>query len=341
MKTQSVETLKGGEILAVDIMDDQNEILLEKGTVIKNEYIDLLKRLEIFHVNLQDDAALMESPHYVLEQPLVDDFVEQIQKILESHIYQEIYHGSHSLKKLKMIARNLTGELQKRESQIAVFDLNCVSGSLYEHTFMVTALSLLTAIRMGLQEEMLHTIAEGCLLHNLGLRYITVPYQDFTPEDHSPAEVFELKKHTILGYSALESASWLDGTVKDMVLFHHERKDGSGYPLKQKNNKLECRIIQACDSFCCKIFGMECRRVSVEEAWRELSFDQGRLYDKEVTDTLLSLAACYPVGTIIKEIGIVIEQTENPTDPLIAVMDEYGSLTGNQIRLEGETCTNI
>ncbi len=341
MKTQSVETLKGGEILAMDIMDDQNEILLVKGTVIKNEYIELLKRLEILHVNLQDDAALMECPHYVLEPSLIAEYVEQIQQILESHIYQEIYHGSHSLKSMKFIARSLTDELQKRAEKIAVFDIDCILGNLYEHTFIVTALSLLTAIRMGLQKDMLYMIAEGCLLHNLGLRYVTVPYQDFVPEDHTPAEVFELKKHTILGYSALESASWLDSTVKDMVLFHHERKDGSGYPLKQKKNSLECRIIQVCDSFCCKIFGLECRRISVEEAWRELFFDQGKLYDKEVTDILLSLAACYPVGTIIKNTGIVIEQTENPIDPLVAAFGENGSLTGKQIRLEGETCTNI
>lgn len=343
MKIQSVDTLNGGEILAESIVNGQNEILLEKGTMIKNEYIELLKQLKITTVNLQDDSALMECPHYVLEQERMDNYVEQIQKILESHIYQEIYHGNHSLKKIKDIARCLTGELRERAENIPVFDIKIKSENLYEHTFFVTVLSVLIGIRMGLEEETLYTIAEGCLLHDLGLRYVTVPYMGFVQEEHSSAEVFEFKKHTILGYSALESAEWLNDTVRNMVLFHHERLDGSGFPLKQKKIGLECQIIQAVDAFCCKIFGVECRKTTIENAWNCLLADAGILYDKYVVTELLKLAALYPVGTKIegRNSGIVIEQTENSLCPIIAVMNENGSLTGEKIRLEGDTCTNI
>lgn len=289
MERKSVDTLKGGEILAEDVRNEQNEILLKKGTMIKSDYIALLKQLDIDVVNVQSDMPTVEMKHYVLEQSRIDAYVGQIQKILESHIYQEIYHGSHSLKRMKDIACSLTEELRKREKEISIFDISESSENLYEHTFLVTALSVLVGIRMNLEEEALDTIAEGCLLHDLGLRYVTISFFDFVEEEHSSAEVFEFKKHTILGYSALESATWLNDTVKKMVLFHHERMDGSGFPLKQKKVGLECQIIQVCDAFCCKLFGVECRKMSMENVVAELRAGKGLFYDSAVVEELLKL----------------------------------------------------
>ena len=42
--------------------------------------------------------------------------------------------------------------------------------------------------------------------------------------------------------------------------------EGTGFPMKQKNKEIECKIIQACDAFDCYISGMECKRMSVQKA---------------------------------------------------------------------------
>ncbi len=49
-----------------------------------------------------------------------------------------------------------------------------------------------------------------------------------------PVEVFEYKKHTIMGFSALEEESWVPDIARKMVLSHHERMNGSGFPMRQK-----------------------------------------------------------------------------------------------------------
>lgn len=62
-----------------------------------------------------------------------------------------------------------------------------------------------------------------------------------------------------------------------MVLSHHENMAGTGFPMKQKNKELECRIIQACDAFDSLISGMECKRICVQEAINQIKENNGKL----------------------------------------------------------------
>ena len=109
-----------------------------------------------------------------------------------------------------------------------------------------------------------------------------------------------------------------------MVLSHHENMAVTGFPMKQKNKELECRIIQACDAFDSLICGMECKRMSVQDAIKEIvSFADDR-FDKKVVKNLLSSIAKYPVGTTVKtnaEESVVISQTVDPENPIIMILD--------------------
>lgn len=168
-------------------------------------------------------------------------------------------------------------------------------------------------------------------MHDLGMRYITVPYINFDM-DHRPAsEVFELKKHTILAYSALEGEDWISPVSKKMVLSHHERKDGSGYPLKQKTKDIECNILQVCDAFDCMISGMECKRISVQQALETMIEAADLLFERKIVKVLQKIVAYYPVGTKIRlntgETGIVVCQTDNSIRPVVAVLDQDNQMT--------------
>lgn len=136
-----------------------------------------------------------------------------------------------------------------------------------------------------------------------------------------PIEAFEYKKHTILGYSALDEESWIPEVSKKMVLFHHERLDGSGFPMRRRDFAMECRIIQACDAFDSYITGMECIRIPLQDAIGKIQEGIIHKYDRKVVETLLSKIAYYPVGTAVKMSnqaeGIVVLQTEDPKCPVV------------------------
>ena len=228
------------------------------------------------------------------------------------------------------LANEIVREITEEE-QPKVIDIEERNGSLYEHTVLVTMLSLVVAKMLKVKEESYIDIAIGALLHDLGMRYITVPYINFDMDNRPASEVFELKKHTILAYSALEGEDWISPVSKKMVLSHHERKDGSGYPLKQKTKDIECNILQVCDAFDCMISGMECKRISVQQALETMIEAADLLFERKIVKVLQKIVAYYPVGTKIRlntgETGIVVCQTDNSIRPVVAVLDQDNQMT--------------
>jgi HD-GYP domain-containing protein (c-di-GMP phosphodiesterase class II) len=150
-------------------------------------------------------------------------------------------------------------------------------------------------------------------------------------EKRSSAESFEYHKHTILAYSALENEKWLSSVAKNMILSHHERKDGSGFPLKQKTKEAACIILQSCDMFDCLISGMECKRVRVEQAMEYLVEASDVLFDKKIVDIMQKMVARYPVGTKLLlstgETGVVVSQTSDSARPNVGILDEKLEMT--------------
>lgn len=316
MRIKLVSQLNGNEILAEPIFTEEKEVLIPEGTKLKPEYRELILSIGIETVSIEDPYEKMEEPHFIVSEEERKNYVDETRKILEGHIYS----GKESLKDLQTLAKNIVFFVSKVESH-QVYDYIERSTDLYDHTVMVTLLSIIVAKRLQLSEIQQYEIAVGALLHDIGLRYITVPYLNCSNEERSATELFEYKKHTILGFSALEAENWIPDISKKMVLSHHERMDGSGFPLKQRNREIECRIIQVCDEFDCMITGMECKRCSLTDAFTRLGDRTGHLFDKEIVEQLYAIIARYPVGTEMKRDGvscqIVTKQTSEATNPVL------------------------
>ena len=130
------------------------------------------------------------------------------------------------------------------------------------------------------------------LLHDIGLRYITTPFIGIDFDEMTPAQVFEFKKHTIYGYTALSKVSWLNEDTLKMILSHHERIDGSGYPLRQRDQDIKCRIIQAVDAYVCGLTGMETVRKESNNIRNSILDYIGGGFDKTVVTKLFEIIDC-------------------------------------------------
>ena len=326
MRIQLVRTLQGGEKLAGPVITKENEILISEGTTLKTEYLDLISFLGIETVCIEDPYEEDETPHDIISNKKREEYIEKIKSILEKHIY----HRGSSLREIEYVAEDIIQDVMQADENM-VIDLLEREGNLYEHTLVVTKLCIIVAKKMKLTAEQIYRLALGALLHDLGLRYITVPYINCDINELSEAEAFEYRKHPILAYSVLEEEKWMDPFVKKMVLVHHERRDGSGFPLKQKTRDTECGILQACDAFDCFISGMECRRMSIQQALEYLVEGTDIFYDRRIVRVIERLVARYPVGTRVRlntgESGIVLKQTENSIRPVIRILDEEDRLT--------------
>lgn len=340
MKIRQVKSLTGGEKLAESVFTDKNEILISKGTILKPEYLDLLSFLGIDSVSIEDVYREYEIPHHIFSKQKKSDYIQKVQKVLEGHIYQ----SKNSLEGLTELANLMVEEILCVDDDI-VLDMEERNGNLYEHTVMVTILSIVTAKKMKLEEDIMRRMAIGCLLHDLGIRYITVPYLNCDMKSLSAADGFEYRKHTILAYSALEGETWLSPIAKKMILTHHERKDGSGFPLKQKVKEMECNILQVCDAFDCMISGMECKRVGIQTALEYLIETSDLLFERKIVKVLQKIIAYYPVGTMVRlntgEMGLVMEQTDNSIRPVIRVLDTEKKVTEKIYNLQKDKKVSI
>ena len=340
MRIRQVRALKGGELLAESVLTEEKEVLISKGTVLKPEYLDLLSFLGIDTVCIEDPYKEFEQPHQFMKQEEFAVYVKRVQKILENHIYD----GKSDLRDIEPLATDIINDMMTVQDGI-VIDFEERSGNLYEHTIMVTFLAIVVARKLKLSEEEIRTVAMGSLLHDLGLRYITVPYINYDPEKSTATEAFEFKKHSILAYSALENELWLNAIAKKMILAHHERRDGSGFPLRQKVREIECNILQVCDVFDCMVSGMECKRTNVQSALEYIIEASDVLYDKKVVRAIEKIVARYPVGTKVKLNigcnGVVIAQTEDTNHPIVAELCEDGTISSTYHNLKKDKKVSI
>ena len=104
-------------------------------------------------------------------------------------------------------------------------------------------------------------------------------------------ELLLIRKHPELGYHLLQSVD-SDNIVADVVLQHHERLDGSGYPfgLRTKDINPVARIITVADVFDTMISAQVYRpALTMGEALQEIKQNSGLLYDPEVVAVSLPL----------------------------------------------------
>lgn len=327
MKVYKVDELKGNEILGKPVMTSDYQILLASGTALKPEYIQKLKEFEIATVSIKEEGPGAEAIE-ILKSEVEELVTEKVKDILENHTYQH----NESLAELCNTADKIIGEIISDENVIEqVFDIKERSSDIYEHSISICTLATLTALKLKLPEDSIHSIGVGCLLHDIGLRYLTIPYENQDVAKLSPMEMTEYKKHTVYGYTALKDESWISDKSKNIILYHHERLDGSGYPLKAREIPYECRIVNVCDAFDEMICGIGCERVKVHEAVEYLKAFKNTKFDSTIVDVFLEFTAVYPAGTQVLtnegEIGVVIRQNkEFPNRPvLLMVSDKKGN----------------
>jgi len=261
MKLTSVDDLVQSDVLAEDVLTLDYKVLLSKGTILSDDYISLLKRNGIRSVYLKDEVSAEEVA--ILKDDVQEEIHETLQSILEKHTYSNTKELSELCDTADVIISNI---LEEEDVVDKLYDIKQRSADIYEHSISVCSIATLIALKNKLSREMVHDIGVACLLHELGLRYLTISYENREIFDMDEMEATEYKKHPIYAYTALQDEKWLSEEAKQMILYHHERMDGTGYPMKANELPIQCKIIQVCDVFDEYICGIGCERVKVYEA---------------------------------------------------------------------------
>ena len=158
------------------------------------------------------------------------------------------------------------------------------------HQRRVADLARAIAKEMSLSSEQIEAIRIAGTIHDIGK--INIPTEILgKPGRISESEFSIIKSHPKVGYEIIKRIEF-PWPVADIVLQHHERMDGSGYPqgLKDDEILLESRILAVADV----VEAMSSHRpyrpaLGIDIALEEVVKNRGKLYDTEVVDTCLKL----------------------------------------------------
>jgi len=158
------------------------------------------------------------------------------------------------------------------------------------HQQRATQLACAIAKEMGLSKEQIGGLRLAGLIHDIGK--VRVPAEILmNPDGLSEPEFMMIKAHPRLGYEILRTIDF-PWPVAQIVLQHHERMDGSGYPsgLSGEDIIVEARILAVSDV----VDAMASHRpyraaLGIDKALEEISQNKGVLYDSKAVDACLTL----------------------------------------------------
>lgn len=169
---------------------------------------------------------------------------------------------------------------------------------LFQHSALVADLSSLLAQAHGLTARQASMVHMAGHLHDIGK--IGIPDAILLkPGPLTPAEWTLMRQHPRLGADILRPVSVFGGSpgVCEMVLAHHERFDGSGYPLGRagRDIPLGSRIIAVADAFCAMTEERPyCRSRTIDEAVEEIVRNRGVMFDPCVVKDFLCIRGVLP-----------------------------------------------
>ena len=159
------------------------------------------------------------------------------------------------------------------------------------HNYRVCLYCIHFAEVLGLAQSQIRTLIAGALLHDVGKIGISDTIL-LKPGKLSAQEFSTMKTHVQLGVDIAAKSSWLGG-AREVIEFHHERFDGSGYPrgLKGESIPLAARLFAIVDVF----DALTSRRpykepYLLEEAMRQLAEGRGRHFDPQLVGVFEKIA---------------------------------------------------
>jgi putative nucleotidyltransferase with HDIG domain len=194
--------------------------------------------------------------------------------------------------KISGLEKTITNLRQALEGAIQTLTIASEARDPYTagHQRRVADLAISIAQEMGLPENVVAGIRMAGLIHDIGK--LAVPAEILTkPSKINDLEFQLVKTHPEVGYDILKNIDF-PWPVADIVLQHHERMNGSGYPrkLKRPDILIEARIINVADV----VEAMASHRpyrpsLGIEKSLEQISKNRGILYDDEVVDACLRL----------------------------------------------------
>nr|WP_315188205.1 HD-GYP domain-containing protein [uncultured Albidiferax sp.] len=242
------------------------------------------------------------------------------------------------------LAHNLVHEvsdsvIRNPGAMISLARLKSADDYTYMHSVAVCALMISLSRQLKLDEEQTRSMGLAGLLHDLGKAMMPMEVLN-KPGKLTDAEFHIIKSHPVQGHSMLAERQIVSDVVLDVVLHHHEKLDGSGYPNRLKGDGIS---LYAKMGAICDVYDAITSNRPYKKGWdpaeslkKMAEWTNGHL-DPQIFQAFVKSLGIYPTGSLVRlgsgRLGVVMEQS--PSSLLKPVVKVFFS-TKSDIRIPPE-----
>lgn len=321
------------EVLYEYIYDWEGTILVGKNTSINPYIIKKLEDSKIMSIPVypsKDESTMINSLDF---NAVYKEGVLALKEIMNDLVLGEDVEPE----KIKEISNTLYGEIKDNDSIIVqIKKFKAENKYTYNHSINVALYSLLIGKWIGLNEVEMKKVIKAGLLHDIGKSKISSSI--INKKGKLTREEFEIiKTHSQIGYEMSKSISDIDEDVRQAILSHHEREDGSGYPrgLKGEEISIYAKILAIADVY----DALTSERIYKDKSTPFEAIEEFRImglhsFDTRILNIFFNSIIQYYVNSKVKinsgEVGeIVFIPPNDITKPVIRVENSYVELSRN------------
>ncbi|WP_068675934.1 HD-GYP domain-containing protein [Oceanobacillus sp. Castelsardo] len=344
-----------GCIVLKDVYGKTKTPIVPKNTVLTEKHIEILKGFLIESItvasDLNDGTTFNPLPveKEVNEEKSYDKktssteipFSQHFLKVVSNYkqLYQEIQSGLHlDILRVRKLITPLLERIEEVDQFVHVLSkFGNRNEYLYIHSVAVSILASYLARKLNYEKTEWVQIGIAGLLSDSGMAKIDQNIVFRKGEIYKGEYENEITKHPTYSYRLVEPISTLKDEVKLAILQHHERLDGSGYPLGVKMEKIHkyAQIIAVCDVYHATISDrLSKEKKSLYQAVEELEKDRITKFNSKLVNRFAQLMINLKIGAKVKlsnqQVGeIVYMNPSYKTRPMVR-MDQTNEIIALQ-----------
>lgn len=328
MKNVDINNIPDNAVLARSVINDNGVVLLNEGVKITAEIVSKLMDNKINSVWVTVETTEVDS---FSTEIINDDIRISIEQAIGIKIR---FNDDSEMKDVSEETYNIIKCIIEDDKVMdCMLEIKKKSTDIYTHMIDVSVLSVIMGLKLKLSNDELKIMGLGALLHDIGLCDIDMDIYDIEIKEEASSEKMKYRRHVIQGYELINNLGWVPEMAKTIVLSHHEREDGSGYPFHKKGERIpiEVKIVSVCDYFDELVNGIGHRKRKINEVVEYLRTAGAYLFDCAVVNKIITNIAWFPNNShVITNEGdeaIVVAQNKGlPDRPVIRLLrDESGN----------------
>ena len=331
VKSISIYGLKPGMILAENLILNGLTLVTKENALNSSIIKKILEFYPLDSVSIYspEEATLLPSSEISRHDNLI-----QTEKIL-NHFSNRMDNFLGSIEKnkeldlteIKAMSKEILDNLNDYDSILkSLTNSRTIDEYLKRHCVNVALLSSMLGKWLNLSNKDLSLLTYAAFLHDIGKTKVDQAVLN-KPSKLTKPEFEEIKKHSVYSYDLLHNIPNLDESVSLGVLMHHEKLDGSGYPMGLKEDKIStfAKIIGITDMFDAmtsdRVYSKKLNPFAVLEI---MQHDCMGLFDYNFLNTFIKQMSNYYTGEMIKlsngYIGKIIKiDLNNISNPLVSI----------------------